>query len=79
MKFNMKSVPHLVAAALLVVGGIFLYSYVTDDGYFLPTAPSSSLNEPVEYGFRPYGVAVFIIGAAYFIFSAYKATQKSPE
>jgi hypothetical protein len=63
-----KIIPHITASALVIVAGFFLYNFETKSKRtreicFYDLCRDATWS--AEYGFRPYGVAVILIGAAY--------------
>ena len=63
-----KIITHIIASALVIVAGFFLYNFETKSEKtreicFYETCKDATWS--AENGFRPYGVAVILIGAAY--------------
>jgi hypothetical protein len=79
-----KVAPHLAAAALLVVVGVFLFNYVTVEAAStyeelaerMKQDPSYPYANPTVFGYRPYGIAIVVIGIAYMALTFFRAKQK---
>jgi len=66
MKPPLNTAPHLTAASLIVVLGIFIFNIQTGEDYKFDAV----------YGFRNYGYAVLIIGISFFLLTAWKALEE---
>jgi hypothetical protein len=63
-----KIITQIVASALVIVAGFFLFNFVTNPGELESECLGDycfKVDASAEYGFRPYGVAVVLIGASY--------------
>ncbi len=63
-----KIITHIIASALVIVAGFFLYNFETKSEKTREICFNDLCKDATwsaEYGFRPYGVAVILIGAAY--------------
>lgn len=80
METSSKVVPQIVVSVLLIIGGIFLFRFETSpyhDEIDCTFQPCQHNEWFAEFGYRPYGVAILLLGVAYLAFIAYKATRKT--